>query len=258
MKKTFSCDDENRKKLAEAYLFGGMSKNRRQAFEEHYKTCDLCYEALLEAQKLLAEMRDAARKAGWNKRELEQLSRLYSKQSFFRDINWRLTLFIAGVLFVAVFVPLLWWTHKTPVTMASFVHLQRESAIDPTLSEEPEILNRALELHVQGRDREVIDILEDGMQAMPRGDARRYAAGLQGLSWLFLKEPVKAIPLLNRASAAKSGWLYERTVWYLANAYLLLENKKMAILYLNKVILMHGAHEKHAASILERLEALAE
>ena len=256
MKKTISCNDENRKQLVEAYLFGGMGKKQRQAFEEHYKTCDACYDALLEGQKLLADMQKAARKAGWSKEQLEQLSQLYSKRGFFRDINWRLTLLIAVVLFVAVFAPLLWWAHKSTPRLADFVHLQRETVIDPQLSEVPEVLRQALAWHAQARDEKVVTLLENSQQALPSLEARRYAASLQGLSLLFLKEPAKAIPFLNEASATKSPWLHERAVWYLANAYLLQENRKMATVYLKEVVLKHGDHAREAEQILKRLEAL--
>jgi len=254
--KTFSCNDENRKQQVDAYLFGGMSKKQQQAFEAHYKTCDLCYEALLEKQKLLADMQKAARNAGWSKDQLEQLSQLYGKRGLFRDINWRLTLLIAVVLFVVVFTPLLWWMHHSTVQFAQFVHLQRESMLEPDLAEVPPILKRALEWHAQGRDRDTIALLEKGMQTLPDAEARRYAASLRGLSWLFLNRPAKAIPLLNQASAAKAAWLHERAVWYLANAYLLQGNQKMAHLYLQEVLLLHGAHATQAANLLEKISTL--
>lgn len=257
MKDNTLCNDKNRTGLVEKYLLGGMSEKTRQSFEAHLKHCDKCLGQLNASRKIIADIRRAARKAGWDPDQLDELSTLYARKRLLRHMNWRLISLIALGLCLVVVLPFFWWANKPETRMALLVSLERERTLDPTITGEQMQLSRALSLHMAGKDERCAGVIADLVKLADLDAAVRVnAERLYGLSLMFQKKPQHAVPHLQRAAATTDPDLEQRAHWYLANAFLLLGDAESARTFLNKTLASSGPFQNEAADALQNLEKI--
>lgn len=247
------CHDDNRQQLAERYLFGGMRRREMRAYEEHVAQCAACQEQLRQGRQMLAELKTAAKNAGWSRKEIDNLSRLYARRGPFAQINWRLVLAITAVLCAVFVLPFIWWANRPETRMRLLVSLQPESV---DVAQLPEPLQEPVRLHQLGRQEQVIQRL------MPLSTDSRYRAfwpaiqRLIGLAYLLEKQPERAIPHLQRSLADTSASGTERAAWYLANAYLLIADRPVAERFLEAVVAKNGEFKEKAGFVLEQLQKI--
>ena len=253
MGSTLVCSDANRQELTERYLFGGMRKKQKLAFEQHLKECEACQKQLQQSQQMLNELRQAAENAGWSPGEIDQLSRLYAPRGVFSQFNWRLVLVITLVLFAVFVLPFIWWANKPETKMRLLASLEPEYQIEGTL---PEELNQAIEAHQSGNHDRAIQELMHFVDQPTYQPFWPLIHRVIGLSFMLKKEPERALPYLQKSLANASSRAEEKSLWYIANAYLMLGNRSGAMRFLQEVIEQRGQHQDRARAILDRLKKL--
>ncbi len=247
------CTEANRQELAERYLFGGMGRKEKQRFEEHLSECQACQDQLQQSRKMLNELKQAAENAGWSQKEIEQLSRLYAPRGVFTQFNWRLILAITAVLFIVFVLPFIWWANKPETKMRLMASLEPEFRPEKTL---PQGLREAVQLHEKGEYEQAVNRL---VQLAEKPDYQPFGPMIHrliGLSLMLKKEPERALPYLQKSLADTSAEAEEKSLWYMANAYLMIGNKPGAVRFLEKVIAREGRYRERAVELLDRLKNL--
>ena len=256
MSKTIECRDDNRHELVERYLMGGMKRREKEAFAAHLETCQACQRQLKEGEVMLKKLQKAARKAGWSEGDIALLSRLYERQGMFSHVNWRLVLIISVTLFLLI-LPFIWWANQPETKMKLLFSLKPDEVLlqetPPTRGELVEPFRR---FEAGEFDRVILDI-EDRLSRLPEPELFQ-AENLLGLSYLFEKQPEKAVIHLQKALALATPEDRDRLLWYLANAHLRLGDRERAQSYLRQVVRKGGPFKSQALYILERMKILFE
>ncbi|RJP81208.1 MAG: hypothetical protein C4524_02280 [Candidatus Zixiibacteriota bacterium] len=272
------CTDEAVGRLLLLYEFDRLDEAGRCRFEEHLMVCPFCLEELRKAEPLMARMRthreailaelerrgvrfpadspaelpqEPELEPGNRRKDLRARLRAWWER-FNRPAVWIPAASTAAFILLLVLV-----TGRNPYrpyldfSPASYTPSTYRGTVEPP-AEAREAFETGMEAYLQGRYGEAAGHLERAVDLAPAED--RYWLYL-GVSRYLNHQYRDAVPALLRAQEAVNKPLQITSRWYLAQAWLALEEPDQARLLLDDIIRRGGEYTSQAEALRTRLQA---
>ncbi len=256
MSAKIDCENTDRAELVEKYLLGGMGRKAQKEMESHLKECPDCSAVLKEQQKILSRLTKAARKAGWKQEQIDEISNFHKRRSLFKNMNWKLVLIIAGVLFAFTAGPLIWKSQDPQFQLQQLAELELERRLDPGVTDSSGALQNALNFHQTERHNDALLVLNKTSASLEKLEYIVFAERLIGLTYLHLQKTDSAMTHLHSALKSPSPALRQRAFWFIAQGHLLAGNRQGAESALRSAEQLPGEFKTLAQELLLRLNEL--
>lgn len=239
-----NCIDIRTREIMERYLHGELSEEESQHFEEHYFSCDDCWERLRDLSAARLELSEPR----WAVEEGEAV-----RPGWMGRWTWAL----AAVLALLAVGVAFWLKDSTPgASEARWIELAavEPAPYQPQSLRGPDVEPNAFEEAMVPYQRGDYSVAAERLAAVVGAEPQNEAASFYlGVSYLLTEQPREAVESLTRVVDSGESRFLESALWYRAKARLRQGHVAAAREDIENLASREGALAAEARSILDQL-----